>query len=152
MGQLLFSLLLGLSALSLAHAFDGEAFDDKTSLSRAPYQEISSPLRAPLDPPFLPPWPWPPAPPPPLPPFPPLPPPPAPPVPPPSLYYDSILKCWSRSYRYRECTTPGLIYEAGIYEQDSRTACRYDYSWGFYGNVLWVNRGCRASFWVRQKY
>lgn len=71
-----------------------------------------------------------------------------PPPPPPHYPRTEYVDCTSGSYRYSECTVNGYIRNAGVYQQYSRSACEYGSSWGFMDNRIWVNNGCRATFWV----
>jgi hypothetical protein len=42
----------------------------------------------------------------------------------------------------------GQIQSARVVNQLSSSSCQLGSSFGWQGNVLWVNRGCRATFVV----
>jgi len=55
------------------------------------------------------------------------------------------LVCSSEGSKYRECAAP-FRGRAVITQQISKSSCVEGQSWGQKGNVIWVNRGCRARF------
>ncbi|HSR53296.1 MAG TPA: DUF3011 domain-containing protein [Acidobacteriota bacterium] len=58
------------------------------------------------------------------------------------------VRCKSEDYRYRECRVGGPIVRVRVEDRKSSAACRPGHSYGYRGNVLWVNRGCDAEFEV----
>jgi len=58
------------------------------------------------------------------------------------------IACSSSRYRYAECATPGPIVALEVVRRDSGAACTRDRSFGFRGDKIWVNHGCRAEFKV----
>lgn len=57
------------------------------------------------------------------------------------------LKCESPSNRRAECRLKGPA-EVRMTQQLSKSACRQGSTWNYQGDMLWVDRGCRASFQV----
>jgi hypothetical protein len=74
--------------------------------------------------------------------------PPGRPYPPPYHYYTDYIECSSRGYNFADCWTGQYIRNAGVYQRHSRSACIYGYSWGISDYRIWVDHGCRATFWV----
>lgn len=163
MHRILYTLTVCLFFLNLAHA---QATTVEASISPQTEGNMPSavdlmtpinPPMAPPPPPFRPPPPYPPPPPPP-----PFPPPPHRPPPPPLHYppppyypppsYSGLVNCWSRNRDYTECYVRGPIRRAGIEVLYSRSRCDYGYSWGYYGDRIWVDHGCRARFWIDDRY
>lgn len=68
--------------------------------------------------------------------------------PPPHYPHNEYVNCDSRGYQYSECYAGGYIRRAGVSRQNSRSSCDYGSSWGIVGDRIWVNNGCRATFWV----
>jgi hypothetical protein len=68
--------------------------------------------------------------------------------PPPYYPHTQTITCSSNNYRYNECYVGGYIRNAGLQNRISRSDCQYGYSWGFYNDRIWVDHGCRATFWV----
>jgi hypothetical protein len=62
--------------------------------------------------------------------------------------YARRVTCQSNDNRYNFCRVGGSIRQAQVYRQMSRDNCRYNYSWGYRGDGIWVDRGCRAEFTV----
>lgn len=63
--------------------------------------------------------------------------------------YSRRITCESRDNRYNYCSVGGgSIRQAQVQRQMSDDACRYNYSWGYRGDAIWVDRGCRAEFIV----
>jgi len=58
--------------------------------------------------------------------------------------------CSSTSYRFRICnlnmSLRKSIYRMWVSNKYSRSPCWYGTSFGFVGNTIWVNHGCRAKF------
>lgn len=54
--------------------------------------------------------------------------------------------CSSEDERYRTCSWDRRQGRPLLIEQLSRSACVEGRSWGYDGNQLWVDRGCRARF------
>jgi hypothetical protein len=61
--------------------------------------------------------------------------------------YARQITCESRDERYNFCRT-GTIRNVEVRRQLSNSDCRYNYSWGFRSDGVWVDRGCRAEFTV----
>ena len=61
---------------------------------------------------------------------------------------EQVVRCESRSDDDQYC--PGRIGRGRveIQRQLSRSACRFNASWGYDRNGIWVNQGCRADFAV----
>lgn len=59
-----------------------------------------------------------------------------------------VRHCASDQYRYNECRVRGRILNAEITRQYSHAACLQGRTFGFHGNTLWVDRGCRANFLI----
>lgn len=78
---------------------------------------------------------------------------PGPGYPPPPNYYTEYVSCSSYGYRYTECyyNTYGL-YSVRIYQQNSYDACIWNSTAGVYGDRLWVDRGCSATFEIIRRY
>jgi hypothetical protein len=62
--------------------------------------------------------------------------------------YARRVNCSSSDNRYNFCSVGGRIRQVQVYRQLSRDDCRYNYSWGYRGDGIWVDRGCRADFTV----
>jgi hypothetical protein len=59
------------------------------------------------------------------------------------------LRCSSEDMRRHECNIPyDEIMDVDVARQFSGSPCIECESWGFQGNILWVDRGCRADFRV----
>jgi hypothetical protein len=56
------------------------------------------------------------------------------------------LVCASKDGRAARCRTDFRIQSAEIDKRYSGSPCDYGRSWGFDGNEVWVDRGCRARF------
>ena len=61
-------------------------------------------------------------------------------------YYD--VTCESYNYNYYQCALPAYVLDAWVAYEYSSNACIPNHAWGFSGNILWVDRGCRARFRV----
>lgn len=59
-----------------------------------------------------------------------------------------VITCESRDGVYNFCRGGRGIREVRVQRQLSTAACRYNDSWGFRGDGIWVDRGCRAEFAV----
>lgn len=64
------------------------------------------------------------------------------------LFNHYELDCESYNYNYNQCALPGYIINAWVVYEYSMNACIPNHAWGISGNVVWVNRGCRARFRV----
>lgn len=62
--------------------------------------------------------------------------------------YARRVTCESRDSDYKLCRIAGSIRQAQVHRQLSRNDCRYNYSWGYRGDGIWVDHGCRAEFTV----
>lgn len=62
---------------------------------------------------------------------------------------DTILRCESDG-SHRECRFRGPA-DVEFSRQLSRAACIEGRSWGISGNHVWVDRGCRADFLIRER-
>ena len=60
-----------------------------------------------------------------------------------------MIQCSSDQNRPNECRVDGLIQDARLSRQLSRSQCVEGRSWGVRGNGLWVTDGCRGEFRVR---
>jgi hypothetical protein len=56
--------------------------------------------------------------------------------------------CASNQYQYNTCYAGGQIERANILSQTSSSPCQYGRTWGYGGNRIWVDRGCKATFQV----
>jgi hypothetical protein len=57
------------------------------------------------------------------------------------------ITCQSQDGRYNFCRiSGGYLRQAQVVRQMSQSECRYNYSWGFRSDGVWVDRGCRAEF------
>lgn len=56
------------------------------------------------------------------------------------------LVCASKDGRANRCRTDFRIRRADIDKRYSGSPCEYGRSWGYDGNEVWVDRGCRARF------
>jgi hypothetical protein len=54
--------------------------------------------------------------------------------------------CASEDGRSKRCHTDFPIERAQVDKRYSRSPCDYGRSWGYDGNEVWVDRGCRARF------
>jgi hypothetical protein len=73
------------------------------------------------------------------------------PGPPPDPGYDGYprqVRCESNRMDYVRCNV-GLVRYAELSRQYSGSPCIYGQTWGYRRDSLWVDRGCRADFWVR---
>ena len=64
----------------------------------------------------------------------------------------TVFHCSSSRYRYAECYVPGYIIHARVVRRASSARCVEGQSYGFYGDTVWVDRGCRADFEVFFKH
>jgi hypothetical protein len=60
--------------------------------------------------------------------------------------YGRRLRCESQDGRYEFCRVGGSVRQAQIVRQMSQSQCRYNVSWGYRSDGVWVDRGCRAEF------
>lgn len=59
------------------------------------------------------------------------------------------IRCESQSYRYAECFVgSSRIYAVRVAKQMSSSACTEGRSYGYFGDRIWVDDGCRATFEV----
>jgi hypothetical protein len=56
-----------------------------------------------------------------------------------------IISCDSKNNKYRFCQVPIRNY-AQLVHQRSRSACRFNKSWGYDRRGVWVKKGCRGDF------
>jgi hypothetical protein len=71
--------------------------------------------------------------------------------PPPYPGYDGYprqVRCESNRMDYVQCNV-GRVRHAELSRQYSGSPCIYGQTWGYRRDSLWVDRGCRADFWVR---
>jgi hypothetical protein len=71
--------------------------------------------------------------------------------PPPYPGYDNYsrqVRCNSGNMDYVRCNT-GRIRSAELSRQYSGSPCIFGQTWGYRRDFIWVDRGCRADFWVR---
>lgn len=57
----------------------------------------------------------------------------------------NIISCDSKNNKYRQCLVP-IRHHAELVHQRSRSACRFNKSWGFDRRGIWVKKGCRGDF------
>jgi hypothetical protein len=62
---------------------------------------------------------------------------------------DEYIRCRSDSRRYNECRASRNIKYATVSDRHSDASCNEGSSWGYRGNVIWVDRGCEATFRVQ---
>jgi len=61
------------------------------------------------------------------------------------------VQCGSVDNRYRLCRAEiGPRARVRLVHQDSDAACRQGYSWGYRGDGIWVDHGCRGQFVVER--
>jgi len=60
----------------------------------------------------------------------------------------AIVRCSSDDERLNRCGVEGDIIDVDLERQISGSPCVERQTWGFDGNVIWVDRGCRADFRV----
>jgi hypothetical protein len=62
----------------------------------------------------------------------------------------AIVRCSSDDERLNRCSVDGDIIGADLERQISGSPCVEGQTWGVEGNLIWVDRGCRADFrvWV----
>ncbi|MGK3985831.1 DUF3011 domain-containing protein [Sorangium sp. So ce136] len=58
----------------------------------------------------------------------------------------SAIVCESRYYKYNKCSVGFTIRTAWVLEKYSRADCIEGDTWGFEGDYIWVENGCRAKF------
>jgi hypothetical protein len=58
------------------------------------------------------------------------------------------VNCSSGGYNLSYCPVNGQIQSARLVNQQSAASCQLGNSWGWQGNTIWVNRGCRGTFVV----
>jgi hypothetical protein len=63
-------------------------------------------------------------------------------------HYRRRVSCNSNDMGPRQCNV-GRIRYAEIARQNSGSPCIYGQTWGYRRDSIWVDRGCRADFWVR---
>lgn len=59
------------------------------------------------------------------------------------------ITCESQDGRYNTCNWDSRYGRPGRIQQLSDTRCTEGYTWGFRGDEVWVDRGCRARFFAR---
>lgn len=62
------------------------------------------------------------------------------------------VKCQSWDYQYATCYAGENIINVSVAQKHSNAGCIEGYSWGYSGNYIWVNNGCRATFRVESAY
>ncbi|KYG63445.1 hypothetical protein AZI85_05290 [Bdellovibrio bacteriovorus] len=74
------------------------------------------------------------------------------PNPPPSYRYEYVT-CSSYGYRYQECYFNSYgVSQIRLYSQHSYDACIWGRTAGAYGDRVWVDRGCNATFEIIRYY
>lgn len=58
------------------------------------------------------------------------------------------VRCESGDYRFQTCFVPGQVVSAYVLRQLSSSRCVQGQTFGFDARGLWVDRGCRAEFYV----
>ncbi|XP_013383892.1 lectin ADEL-like [Lingula anatina] len=56
--------------------------------------------------------------------------------------------CSSHGYTYATCPISGVVTSMYVTTKHSVSSCEYNKSFGFLGNNIWVDKGCRATFTV----
>ena len=62
---------------------------------------------------------------------------------------DYSVTCSSEDNRRKTCAYDPRQGRPILLQQISKTSCREGYSWGYAGNQIWVDRGCRGRFGPR---
>ena len=62
------------------------------------------------------------------------------------------IDCDSRDNRYQFCDVNQRVLRADLVQQKSQTPCVLGRNWGWRGEGVWVNDGCRAEFVVQTAY
>ena len=60
----------------------------------------------------------------------------------------ATIECASNSYKYATCSVPGRILYVDKIRNISKTNCVEGRNWGYQGNRVWVDNGCRGLFEV----
>jgi Protein of unknown function (DUF3011) len=63
-------------------------------------------------------------------------------------HYQRRVRCNSDDMGPHQCSV-GRIRYAELARQISGSPCIYGQTWGYHRDFIWVDRGCRADFWVR---
>jgi hypothetical protein len=63
-------------------------------------------------------------------------------------HYQRRVRCNSDDMGYHQCGV-GRVRYAELARQISGSPCIYGQTWGYRRDFIWVDRGCRADFWVR---
>lgn len=63
---------------------------------------------------------------------------------------DYTITCSSSNGRRNSCAWNPRYGEPSVVQQLSSERCRENESWGYQGNAIWVDRGCRARFGTRR--
>lgn len=58
-----------------------------------------------------------------------------------------LVTCESHNYRYQYCSV-GWSQHVELHRQLSQDACRYNRTWGYDRNGIWVSDNCRAEFMI----
>ena len=61
---------------------------------------------------------------------------------------DQVVRCESRDNQDQYCAARIGRGRVEIQRQLSKSACRFNSSWGYDRHGIWVNQGCRADFAV----
>jgi hypothetical protein len=72
--------------------------------------------------------------------------------PPGQIKRQSVINCNSIDYQFARCMVNGPVVSAQITQQLSNSACVLGQTWGYEGNSVWVNQGCKANFVVYLAY
>ena len=59
------------------------------------------------------------------------------------------IKCESKKNKWRTCRVDGPIESLQLHKQKSNSPCVEGETYGFTGDTIWVDKGCRAEFEVR---
>ena len=62
--------------------------------------------------------------------------------------YGRQIRCESNRMDYVQCNV-GRVRYAELSRQYSGSPCIYGQTWGYRRDTVWVDRGCRADFWIR---
>ncbi|MEK2688432.1 DUF3011 domain-containing protein [Bdellovibrio sp. GT3] len=61
------------------------------------------------------------------------------------------MDCDSEDNKYNECWVNGRgVRSIRLYSKNSRSECVANKSFGFKGSVIWVDKGCRATFEIKR--
>lgn len=56
------------------------------------------------------------------------------------------LSCSSEKMSYKECFAGGIITNISLFSVKPNSICLIRKNWGYYGDRVWVDQGCKAIF------